>query len=499
MYKYIKSGLDRVLALIGLILLAPLFLILIIAIKLDSRGPVLFRQKRVGIHKSYFEILKFRTMRVDTPKDVPTHMLADPEQYITKVGKFLRKTSLDELPQILNIWKGDMAIVGPRPALWNQYDLIAERDKYGANDVLPGLTGWAQINGRDELSIQDKARLDGEYVARAGFLMDVKCFLATIGSVLKSDGVVEGGTGELMRRQFHEDTGLSGAGKKVLITGAGSYVGEAVEHRLLRAGYKVDTLDMRPETWKDFDFRGYDAVFHVAGIAHADVGKVTEEQKKLYYEVNTKLAVETARKAKRAGVGQFLFMSSMIIYGGCGQTRITRDTKPKALNFYGNSKLQADLCIQKLSDDTFRTVVLRCPMIYGKGSKGNYRTLRKLALKLPVFPKVKNKRSMLYIENLCEFVKCMIDRRESGVFFPQNEEYMNTSELVAEIARVRGHRILMLPGMNLPVKLLGRMPGKVGKLAEKAFGDMLYDMDMSHYDVDYRVCSWQESVKRTEA
>lgn len=198
-YLKIKNCADRVLAIIALIVLSPVFLILALAIKIDSRGPVFFRQKRIGIHKTYFEILKFRTMRTDTPKDTPTHMLEDPEQYITKVGRFLRKTSLDELPQIINIAKGEMSIIGPRPALWNQYDLIEERDKYGANDVMPGLTGWAQINGRDELEIPIKAKLDGEYIKNMGPVMDLKCFFGTIGSVLSSDGVVEGGTGEMHR------------------------------------------------------------------------------------------------------------------------------------------------------------------------------------------------------------------------------------------------------------------------------------------------------------
>ena len=200
MYPVIKKILDRLLALVGLCILSPVFLILVAAIKLDSKGPVLFRQKRVGINKTYFNILKFRTMKIDTPKDMPTHLLKDPQQYITKVGGFLRKTSLDELPQIINILKGDMAIVGPRPALWNQYDLIEERDKYGANDILPGLTGWAQINGRDELPIAVKARLDGEYVKRMGFLMDVRCILGTEISVVKQEGIVEGGTGQLERQ-----------------------------------------------------------------------------------------------------------------------------------------------------------------------------------------------------------------------------------------------------------------------------------------------------------
>ena len=207
MYLKIKKIMDSFLAAVGLIILSPLFCALIIWIKLDSKGPVLFKQKRIGIHKKTFHILKFRTMRIDTPKDMPTHMLADPEQYITKAGHFLRKTSLDELPQIINILMGDMSIIGPRPALWNQYDLIAERDKYGANDVLPGLTGWAQINGRDELEIPVKAKLDGEYVAKlrkgslSGFLMDTRCFFGTIVSVLRSDGVVEGGTGEMKKQR----------------------------------------------------------------------------------------------------------------------------------------------------------------------------------------------------------------------------------------------------------------------------------------------------------
>ena len=175
-----------------------------IAIKLDSKGPILFRQKRVGKGKSHFYILKFRTMRVDTPKDMPTHLLQNPQQYITKVGRFLRKTSLDELPQIVNIFKGDMSVVGPRPALWNQYDLIEERDKYGANDIRPGLTGWAQINGRDELEIPVKAALDGEYVRRMGLLMDARCFFGTFISVLRGDGVVEGGTGSMHKEDKEE-------------------------------------------------------------------------------------------------------------------------------------------------------------------------------------------------------------------------------------------------------------------------------------------------------
>lgn len=213
-YRYIKRILDIILSCVGMLVLAPVFLVLSLAVKADSRGSVLFQQKRVGIHKQHFHILKFRTMRIDTPKDTPTHLLKNPESYITKVGKFLRRTSLDELPQIFNILKGDMAIVGPRPALWNQDDLIAERDKYGANDIRPGLTGWAQINGRDELPIEVKARLDGEYVQKMGLGMDIRCIFGTVVSVLRHEGVVEGGTGAMQADAGKTDAGRAGAGQE---------------------------------------------------------------------------------------------------------------------------------------------------------------------------------------------------------------------------------------------------------------------------------------------
>ena len=206
LYPYIKKGIDFILSFIGLICLSPLFIILAMSIKIDSKGPVFFKQKRIGKNKKYFYILKFRTMRMDTPKDMPTHLLEDPDQWITKIGNFLRKTSLDELPQIINILKGEMSIIGPRPALWNQYDLIEERDKYGANNIVPGLTGWAQIHGRDELPIEVKAKLDGEYVEKMGFWIDVKCFFGTIISVLKHDGVIEGGTGSMQKKEVGKET-----------------------------------------------------------------------------------------------------------------------------------------------------------------------------------------------------------------------------------------------------------------------------------------------------
>ena len=202
--KYIKRLIDIILSGCGILVLLPVYLLIAVAVKLDDPGPVFFRQKRVGLHKTHFHILKFRTMKMNTPRDMPTHLLENPEQYITRVGKVLRKTSLDELPQIFQIFTGKMSIIGPRPALWNQDDLIAERDKYGANDIRPGLTGWAQINGRDELPIEVKAGLDGEYVKNISFLFDCKCFFGTIVSVLKSDGVVEGGTGQMEKEKMEK-------------------------------------------------------------------------------------------------------------------------------------------------------------------------------------------------------------------------------------------------------------------------------------------------------
>ena len=206
MYPALKRVIDVVISGLAIVVLSPVLLLIAIAIKLDSKGPVLFKQKRVGKNKSHFMIYKFRSMYVDTPSDMPTHLLKDPTAMITKVGGFLRKTSLDELPQLFNIFKGEMAIVGPRPALWNQYDLIEERDKYGANNIRPGLTGWAQINGRDELEIDEKSKLDGYYVKNMSFGLDVKCFFGTFLSVAKSEGVVEGGTGTRSKAETNNNT-----------------------------------------------------------------------------------------------------------------------------------------------------------------------------------------------------------------------------------------------------------------------------------------------------
>jgi len=209
MYKhFLKRIIDIVLSFIGILVLIMPMLIIAIIIKLDSKGPVFFMQKRVGIHKTYFKIIKFRSMRIDAPHDAPTHQLEGAKSYITKVGAFLRKTSLDEIPQVFNIFVGQMSIIGPRPALWNQDDLVAERDKYGANDVLPGLTGLAQINGRDELEISSKVKFDGEYVSRMSFWFDIKCFFGTIKAIIKHDGVVEGGTGEMRKEDEKEKVGV---------------------------------------------------------------------------------------------------------------------------------------------------------------------------------------------------------------------------------------------------------------------------------------------------
>lgn len=502
--RYIKRVMDIVLSICGLIVLSPVFLIIAIMITIDDPGTILFTQKRLGKNKKYFKLHKFRTMKMETPHDVPTHMLNNPDQYITRVGKFLRAHSLDELPQIWDIFIGNLSVVGPRPGLWNQDCLVAERDKYGANDVRPGLTGWAQINGRDELEIEEKARYDGEYVKKLGLLMDLKCILGTIDSVITSSGVVEGGTGELHKKEMNMEKAQNKetpkVKKNILITGKDSYIGTAVKEWLSQSGsqYHIDELDMRGTDWEKKDFSNYDVVYHVAGIAHADTGHASVEERKRYYEVNTDLAVRVAEKAKQQGVKQFIFMSSMIIYSGCKEKVITEHTVPTPLNFYGDSKWKADQKIRTLATENFRVVVVRPPMIYGKSSKGNYPKLAKLAVTIPIFPRINNKRSMLHINNLCEFIKLMIDNNENGIFFPQNAEYVNTSELVQTIAKVHHKPMLIVPFPTLGINMLKRCPGKIGNLSEKVFGDSAYEMSMSEYKECYRVCNFQESIKETE-
>lgn len=526
--KYVKRVLDVSISFCGLIVLSPVIAVSSAIVFLEDPGNVIFKQKRVGIHKTYFQIHKLRSMKQNCP-DIPTHLMENPDQYILKSGKVFRKYSIDELTQLIDIIRGKMSIVGPRPALWNQDDLVAERDKYGANDVMPGLTGWAQINGRDELEIPVKAKLDGEYVQAlkkssiSGFLMDCKCFIGTITSVLHHDGVVEGGTGELHKEEKSSDTDSvigfeksftvnENAKKKVLITGAGSYIGESFESYAKEHyadNFEIDTLDMIDEGWKNKDFRGYDIVYHVAGIAHADVGNVSEETKQKYYAVNTDLAIDTAKKAKEAGVQLFVFMSSMIVYGDSApygkQKMITAETKPEPANFYGDSKWQADKGVRALANADFKVAVLRPPMIYGKGSKGNYPTLAKMAKKLPIFPNVENQRSMLYIENLCEFlcriflVDAEVYSEHGNLFFPQNAQYTRTSEMVKLIAEAAGHRIVVSKVLAPMVFLAGKVPGKVGGMVDKAFGSNCYARDMSEYDgIHYQKNDLESSVARAE-
>lgn len=293
--------------------------------------------------------------------------------------------------------------------------------------------------------------------------------------------------------------------KKVLVTGANSYIGTSFDNWIKENAphIQVDTVDMIGENWKTTDFSSYDAVFHVAGIAHADVGKVTEEQKLLYYRVNAGLTEECAQKAKAEGVKQFVFMSSIIVYGesaGIGRERvITQDTPLTPANFYGDSKVKAEEAILPLTDDDFKVVILRPPMIYGKGSKGNYPLLSKFAKKLPLFPNVHNQRSMLYVGNLCKFIACVIEREESGIFYPQNKEYVNTGEMVKQIASARGKKIWITGIFNPALKLMGKLGGKPGGIVNKAFGNLVYDQAMSEYDFEYRIYNLEESIRLTEA
>lgn len=290
--------------------------------------------------------------------------------------------------------------------------------------------------------------------------------------------------------------------KRVLITGANSYIGTSFE-RYIKENYsnelKIDTLDMLDPKWKEFDFSKYEIVFHVAGIAHADVGKVSEETKQLYYKVNCDLAYETASKAKESNVKQFIYMSSIIVYGESapyGKSKIiTKDTKPAPANFYGDSKLQGEMKLAPLQDNSFNIVIIRPPMIYGKGSKGNYQMLSNLAQKLPFFPKVNNQRSMLYIENLCEFIRLLMDDNAYGTFYPQNREYASTTEIVKNI----NPKIKVLELMNIGVIIASKIPGKISDLCSKAFGNLVYDKEMSRYRENYCCYSLEESIRKSEA
>ncbi len=288
--------------------------------------------------------------------------------------------------------------------------------------------------------------------------------------------------------------------KRILITGKDSYIGTSVERRLKqRGGYTVDTVDMQDPDWRGKSFAGYDAVLHVAGIAHTDTGKISEEQRRLYYAVNTELTAETAAKAKADGVKQFIFMSSIIVYGDSApigkQKMITPDTQPAPANVYGDSKLQAEKRLLALSDDTFKVVILRPPMIYGRNSKGNYPQLSRFAQKLPFFPCVQNQRSMLYIGNFTAFVQLIIDNGEAGIFFPQNADYTNTSQMVKTIGAVHGKKVRLVKGVTPLLRLLSHVTG----LVNKAFGNLCYEQRMSEYKTDYRLFSLEESIRETES
>lgn len=289
--------------------------------------------------------------------------------------------------------------------------------------------------------------------------------------------------------------------KKILITGANSYIGTSFELYMKQYSdkYQIDTVDMIGNSWKKYNFSGYDSVYHVAGIAHSDNGKISREKARLYYDVNYKLTIQTAMKAKKSGVKQFIFMSSAIVYGDSapiGEMKmITKDTPVKPTNCYGDSKVKAENGLRKLEDENFKVVILRPPMIYGKGSKGNYPLMSKIARLTPVFPYVKNCRSMLYIENLCEFVRLMIENEESGTFWPQNAEYSNTSELVKMIAAQHGKRVIFIKGCTSLLIIMSKISG----IVDKAFGNLAYSQALSVYKENYRIVGLRKSIMLTES
>lgn len=297
--------------------------------------------------------------------------------------------------------------------------------------------------------------------------------------------------------------------KRILITGANSYVGNSVkqyfaayqtEHKENR--WQLDTISLRGDAWEQASFAGYDTILHMAGIAHADIGKVSEEGRDMYYRVNRDLAVRAAKKAQAEGVRQFVYMSSSIIYGDSApvgqQKHITADTQPAPANFYGDSKYQAETELQKLQTDRFKIAIVRAPMIYGKGSKGNFPMLLKLAKKTPVFPKIQNERSMLYVENLAEFIRLLTEAGIGGVFYPQNAEYVSTAEMVRLIGEALGRKVRLCGLLNPPVRLAAKMPGKIGGMAGKAFGSLTIDKELSCRDITgYQIYSLEESIRRS--
>lgn len=497
--KYVKRGFDIVLSFGGLVVLAPVYAATALAIKADDPGPVIFKQKRVAQNKGYFQLLKFRSMSVNTPKDVPTHMLQNGG--ITKVGAFIRKTSIDELPQLWNIFLGNMSIIGPRPALWNQDYLTAERDKYGANDVKPGLTGLAQISGRDELEIEDKAKFDGVYAKELkkgsvnGFLMDVKMFLGSISSVLRSSGVVEGGTGAIAKEKakvknlvpndsvliertipelnicFENQISFDIPSHiNVLIVGKDSYIGTHVRDYLrLDSRYTVTEMDTLKNDWIDFDYRPYDIVFQVAGIAHQIE---TNENAHQYYKINRDLAVEVAKKAKVAGVRHYILMSSMSVYGlEQAKSPINLNTPVNPSTNYGWSKLQAEQKLSELESENFLISYLRPPMVYGKNAPGNLERLYKCIRKFRIFPTLKNERSSISINNICEGIKQVIEKKYTGVVIMQDSEYRCTFEVIKEQMEKENIKVHYTSFCNPLLKMLISKNVTISKV----FGDLKYE------------------------
>lgn len=469
----LKRKFDVALSAIGVAVLFPMWLIIAVSIKITSPGPVFFLQERPGYRKKIFKIYKFRTMHQGSEKMEKGVEVLKGDARVTKIGGFLRRTKLDETPQLLNVLRGEMSLVGPRP---ERVASLADYTPFTAKrlNMKPGMTGLAQVSGNIYLDLEDRYRLDVYYVEHFSFFLDIRILIRTVGVVIfGEERYKEKSLIKTMQRKKNKkqddrerkgdmhlseiesvkssDAGFEGYGykkrfcidktihKNVLITGADSYIGESFQSyaKIHYPNLSINTIDMTDSSWRKCDFSSYDAVFHVAGIAHADIGSAGDEEKARYYAVNTDLAIETAETAQKSGVKQFIFMSSIIVYGDSapyGKKKVIDETTvPSPANFYGDSKWRADKGVRALEGENFQVAVLRPPMIYGRGSKGNYPILAKLARIAPVFPDVKNERSMLYIDNLCEFVSLLVLSGKGGVYFPQNHEYSNTSKLVKMI------------------------------------------------------------------
>lgn len=521
----IKRGFDILVSGVILVVFFPVWIIIALLIKATSEGSILFCQDRPGFKKKIFKVYKFRTMRPGSEMMVQGKEVMKDDDRVTSFGRFLRRSKLDEIPQLLNVLKGEMSLIGPRPeraaSLADYTEEISKR-----LDMLPGLTGLAQVSGNIYLSLQERYKLDVYYVEHFSIGLDIRILLRTVGVVLRGEeryvdrplvdcntvcGVEQispadaGFDDYAHKKSFHIDTSPANR-KRVLITGAKSYIGESFE-AYAKANYglnfDIDTADMLDTAWKKKNFSGYDAVFHVAGIAHADIGGVDAAVKAKYYAVNRDLAIETASKAKAEGVKQFILMSSIIIYGDSApyarKKLIDEHTLPSPANFYGDSKWQADKGVRDLASESFHAAVLRPPMIYGKNSKGNYPVLAKMAKCLAVFPDVNNERSMLYIDNLCEFLCKIILSGEGGIYFPQNAEYTKTSEMVKAIADAVGHSIKVTKLLRPAIAAASHIPGKVKGLVNKAFGNLVYDRKLSLYaGLNYQVSNLRDSIDASE-